>query len=109
MSKLISNPFECGYCNISENYRDDVCKHPKNTGTQCSGAVFPGRSERISKQKHCFGPLCPYSTDPRSQCEWFDPEGEMFTCLTIQQPACMCQGVNCGHFKQIKYNFTTGL
>ena len=73
------------------------------------GEVFTGRSERIIKQKHCFGNLCPYSTDPRSQCEWFEPEGEMFTCLLAKQPSCMCQGVNCGYFKQITYNFTTGL
>ena len=64
--------------------------------------VFTGRSERIIKQKDCFGPLCPYSTDPRSECEWFDPEGEMFTCFLSAQHACMCQGFNCGHFRQIK-------
>ena len=41
MSKLISNPTECGYCNIEENYRDIVCKHPKNAGGDCFGFTFP--------------------------------------------------------------------
>lgn len=43
--KVIKTPFECGYCNIQENYRDDKCKHPKNANGQCpehmDGDEFP--------------------------------------------------------------------
>ena len=41
MNKLISNPFECGYSNIEENYREGICKHPKNSCGNCPGPNFP--------------------------------------------------------------------
>jgi hypothetical protein len=33
--KLISNPYQCGYSNIEENYREGICRHPKNADSIC--------------------------------------------------------------------------
>jgi len=42
MQKLISNPYECGYCDIETNFRDDKCKHPKKKSKIiCKGDKFP--------------------------------------------------------------------
>ncbi len=43
MNKIISNPWECGYCNIGVNYRDNKCRHPKIVGSKVceSSTKFP--------------------------------------------------------------------
>jgi hypothetical protein len=43
MIKIIRNPYECGYCDIEANWRDNKCKHPKKKSTIliCEGNEFP--------------------------------------------------------------------
>jgi len=49
MKKIINNPYECGYCNIEENYRDTVCKHPENIDGKCDNPeTFPEKCPLIN-------------------------------------------------------------
>jgi hypothetical protein len=42
MSKIITAPDECGFCNREENFRDIHCKHPKSHYLICDDpSKFP--------------------------------------------------------------------
>ena len=121
MSKLISNPFECGYVDQEPNYRDDICKHPKNAGGQCPGSMteFPthcplpeGYPKEQLNDEQLF-PKCThhkhtyykngkrvYPRRNRKDCIYhilkYDKYGR---CDNRNRLKTLCSGVNCGDFK----------
>lgn len=55
--KIIKNPFECGYCDISPNYRDDHCRHPLSKCLiTCKGDEFPVNCPLPNIEDQLFGP-----------------------------------------------------
>lgn len=127
MNKLISNPSECGFCNIEENYRDDKCKHPENAGGDCFGLTFPTTCplpdgytlEQIKESSVEMAdriiPLIPKnSTDTidkmikrlkrrnRKDCYNYRPDLAFNYCRCIDINSSVCLGVNCGYFKPKK-------
>ncbi|MBE3085866.1 MAG: hypothetical protein IMZ64_06580 [Bacteroidetes bacterium] len=105
MSKLITNPFECGYSNIEENYREGVCKHPKNLCANCPGPEFPancplqdGVIDQQSDKK--VGELITslLKTKRRSKKDCINYSIKAKCCSKPGVPY-TCKGINCGHFE----------
>lgn len=102
MAKLINNTFECGYCNIEENYRNTHCKHPKNTGNICpSSNEFPTNcplQNGYTKEQ--------INGSPVEMSKRLTERRNRKNCITYYAKVCTrnpwtetCKGVNCGHYE----------
>jgi hypothetical protein len=117
MSKLISNSFECGYCDIEKNFRDIHCKNPKKKESIiCNTLEFPtncplqdGISEKqfiehqIRLGKNIASHLVNVKPKRRNR-----RDCRSYNYLTARgceartrqfETQCTCRGVNCGYFK----------
>ena len=99
MNKLIKNPYECGYCDIEENHRDNHCKHPLTEGSRVCDTTTFGSSTGTEFPINCPLPngVIPYEChsegeDKKEDCITYKIGG---FCRSNLKQGLWCTGPDC--------------
>lgn len=106
LMKLIASPTECGYCDISPNFRADICRHPKTPLLKCLPDKFPDFCplQDGEPSERYYGGVRGGANTPkdkpkrrnRKDCIHIEKHNG---CSAPFKDTFHCEGVNCGHFE----------